>query len=48
MNHLRVNNILSDQQYGFISGRSTGLQLMKVLEDWTAVLDKGGELDVLY
>ena len=32
---LRQNNILSDKQYGFLPGRSTTLQLLKALDEWT-------------
>ncbi|PJE77517.1 hypothetical protein CI610_03559 [invertebrate metagenome] len=42
------NNFLSPKQFGFISGRSTQLQLLTVLENWTEIIDKGGELDVIY
>jgi hypothetical protein len=33
-------NLLSEKQFGFMGGRSTSLQLLKVL--WTSVLDEGG------
>ena len=36
------NNLLNSQQYGFVSGRSTVLQLIKVMDRWTEILDKGG------
>ena len=45
---LTKNNILSDKQYGFLPGRSTTLQLLKALVDWTAELDKGFEVDIVY
>ena len=45
---LRQNNILSDKQYGFLPCRSTTLQLLKALDDWTAELDKGFEVDIVY
>jgi hypothetical protein len=48
MEHLRINNMLSEKQYGFISGRSTVLQLLTVLEKWLLTLDKGGMIDVIY
>ncbi len=35
-------------QYGFITGRSIYLQLLKVLDDRTEILDNGGQVDVLY
>ncbi len=48
MDHLRNHNILSRQQYGFTSGRSTSLQLLHILDDWTKTLDEGKILDVVY
>ena len=32
--------MLSDGQYGVVKGRSTALQLMKVFEEWTDILDR--------
>ena len=48
MNHLQKNKLLSNRQYGFIGGRSTALQMLKVMDDWTDILDRGGQLDVIY
>ena len=31
-----------------MSGRSTVLQLIKVLDEWTEALDNGSEIDVVY
>ena len=42
------NNLISDRQYGFVKGRSTSLQLLKVLEEWTQILDRGGGIDCVY
>ena len=36
--HMRCNNYFSQRQFGFISGRSTTLQLLHVLEKWTKAL----------
>ena len=36
------NDLYSKKQFGFISGRSTTLQLLLVMEEWTKILDKGG------
>ena len=36
------------KQYGSISGRSTSLQLLHMLERWTDYLEYGGQIDVLY
>ena len=43
--HMTKNNILSSIQYRFITGRSTTLQLLKVLDIWTQILDMGGQID---
>ena len=40
--NLEQNDLLSNQQYGFISGRSTGLQLLNVR---TNVTDNAGRTD---
>ncbi len=37
--HMRNNNLFSPYQFGFISGRSTTLQLLNVLDKWTKALD---------
>jgi len=42
------NSYFSDKQYGFIKGRSTVLQLLKIMDDWTTQLDYGGQIDVIY
>jgi len=47
MKHLLDNNLLSNKQYGFIKGRSTMLQLMHMMDDWTLCLEKGGQIDDL-
>ena len=38
----------SDNQYGFIKGRSTVLQLLKIFDDWTHKMDQGVQIDVIY
>ena len=48
MEHLKINNLLSNKQYGFISGRSVSLQLLTVMNDWTKIMDKGEAVDVIY
>jgi len=48
LNHLKINKLLSNRQFGFIKGRSTVLQLLKVLDDWTSSLEKGGQIEVVY
>ncbi len=46
--HLKINNLLSNKQYGFISGRSTTQQLLKVLDLWTEIADLGGQVDTIF
>jgi hypothetical protein len=48
MNHLNANKWLSNRQYGFRKGRSTMLQVLKVLDDWTNSLEKGRQINVIY
>jgi len=42
------NGLFSNKQYGFIKGRSTVQQLLKVLDEWAEKIDNGGRIDVLY
>ena len=42
------HNLLSDCQYGFRKHRSTVLQLLDVLEDWTSALDDNYQVDAIY
>ena len=45
---MKSAKLLSKKQFGFIGKRSTVLQLLKVMDDWTRILDEGEELDVIY
>ena len=40
--------LLSTKQYGFMTGRSTTLQLLKVFDMWTKEIDKGQQIDCVY
>ena len=46
--YLRDNSLLSDKQVGFLVGRSTVLQLLRVIDRWTEILDKGGFIDAIF
>ncbi len=46
--HLKRNGLLTNKQYGFLDGRSTSLQLLKVLDQWTEALDSGDIIDCIY
>ena len=48
MIHLLKNELLNSQQHGFIKGRSTALQLLNMLDNWTKVLETGGQIDTIY
>jgi len=42
------NNYFSNNQFGFIKGRSTALQLLCIMDEWTTLLDSGAQVDVIY
>ena len=46
--HMNWNKLFSNKQFGFISGRSTVIQLLKVLDEWTKSLDDGKSVDCIY
>ena len=46
--YLLENNLLSNCQLGFVSGRSVQLQLLSPLNHWTVILDSGHTIDVIY
>jgi len=48
MDHFRLNNLLSDKQFGSLKGRSTNIQMIRVMDDWTKYLDQGMSVDVVY
>ena len=45
---LLENNLLSNKQYGFIKGRTTMLQLLHMMDDWTDRLQIGGQIAAIY
>ena len=46
--YMKRNNLFSKKQYGFISGQSTLLQLLAVLDKWTEAIDMGHTIDCMY
>jgi len=48
MDYFNKNKLFSNKQFGFINGRSTVLQLLNVLDAWTASLESGGNIDAIY
>jgi len=45
--HVIDNNAFSNKQFGFIQGKSTVMQLHKVVDMWTKSLESGGQIDVV-
>jgi len=48
LEHLTENEIICNEEYGFIPKRSTSLQLLNVMEEWAKILDSGGNINVIY
>ena len=46
--YLKSNNLLTKYQYGFISGKSTKLQLTKCLKFWYNELSSTKCVDIIY
>ena len=44
--HFFINKLLSNKQYGFVKGRSTVLQLLKVLDNWTESLERSNRCSI--
>lgn len=48
VNHMTTNNLFCEEQHGFIKGKSCATQLLEYMEDLTAAIDQGYEVDVIY
>jgi hypothetical protein len=48
MKYFEANKLFSKNQFGFLKGRSTVTQLLKILDKWTECLEFGGQIDVIY
>jgi len=48
MHHMFENRLFAAKQFGLIRGRSTMLQLLRVIDEWTDILDNGWCFDVIY
>ena len=46
--HMMKNDLFSCRQFGYTSVRSTTLQLVKVMEYWTSMLDRGENINCIY
>jgi len=43
-----TNNYFIKNRYGFKKGRSTVLQLLSIMDDWTTKLDSASQIDTIY
>ena len=48
LNYLRSNNLISKQQHGFISKRSTVTNMLESLNDWSIAVENGKSQTVAY
>ena len=48
MTHLAKNNLLSQQQHGFVTGKSCMTNLIETIDDWTQALEEDSSLDAIY
>ena len=46
--HLNSQELISEYQHGFVSGKSCTTQLLDVLDTWTSIMDDGGSVDIIY
>ena len=47
MEHLEKKEVLVNEQFGFLPGISSQLQLLRVLDDFTKTIDSRREMDVI-
>jgi hypothetical protein len=48
MKYFAENKLFSSKQFGFITGRSTVLQLLTLVDDWAKCLETGSQIDIVY
>ena len=48
VNYLLQNNLISENQHGFMKGKSTATNLVETLNEWTAMLDRRTPIDSIY
>ena len=46
--HIQINNYISYSQYGFLKGRSTNSQLLKIMNKWTLACNDDIQIDCIY
>lgn len=45
---LTINNVIPEQQHGFVPGRSVLTNLLVCVNDWSMCVDSGSSVDVIY
>ena len=45
---MNANDLFTEKQFGFISGRSTTLQLLHIFKKWTELIVQGSNIGVAY
>jgi len=40
--------MFNNNQHGFLKGRSTMLQLLRIMDEWTEYLESGGQINIIY
>jgi hypothetical protein len=48
LDHFLSNELFSNKQFGFLKGRSTMLQLLHIMDEWTLSLEEGGQINTVY
>ena len=48
MQHMERNQLFTIHQHGFRSKHSCVTQLLEVVEHWSDILEKGGDIDCIY
>ena len=48
IHHLQENNLISEQQHGFVAGRSCSTNLLAVLDTWSKIIEEEGSVDTIY
>jgi len=46
--HFTDNNLFNNNQYGSLKGRSTMLQLLRIMDEWTECLESGEQITVIH
>ena len=48
MAHMMKNNLITDNQHGFVPGPNCITQLLVCVDDWTSMMESSEEFDVIY